>query len=39
MGQEFGLNDTEILERLQKKLNISAETAAAYLKQYGKVLV
>jgi hypothetical protein len=39
MGQEFGLSDAEILERLQKKLNLSAEAATAYLKQYGKVLV
>jgi hypothetical protein len=39
MGQEFGLDDTQILERLQKKLNLSAEAAVAYLKQYGKVLV
>jgi hypothetical protein len=37
MGQEFGLSDTEILERLQKRLNISAEAAATYLEQYGKV--
>jgi hypothetical protein len=39
MGQEFGLDDTQILERLQKKLNLSAEAAATYLEQYGKVLV
>jgi hypothetical protein len=39
MGQEFGLDDTEILERLQKKLNLSTEAAANYLMQYGKVLV
>jgi hypothetical protein len=39
MGQDDGLSDTEILERLQKKLNLSAEAAVAYLKQYGKVLV
>jgi hypothetical protein len=39
MGQEFGLEDTEILERLQKKLNLSAEAAVIYLRQYGKVLV
>jgi hypothetical protein len=39
MGQEFGLSDAEILERLQKKLNLSAEAATAYLRKYGKVLV
>jgi hypothetical protein len=39
MGQEFGLDDTEILERLQRKLNLSAEAATTYLEQYGKVLV
>jgi hypothetical protein len=39
MGQEFGLTDAEILERLQKKLDVSPESAAGYLKQYGKPLV
>jgi hypothetical protein len=39
MGQEFGLDDAAILERLQNKLKLSAETAAAYLEQYGKSLV
>jgi hypothetical protein len=39
MGQEFGLDDTQILDRLQKKLNLSAEAAVTYLTQYGKVLV
>jgi hypothetical protein len=39
LGQEDGLDDTAILERLQKKLKLSAETAAAYLEQYGKSLV
>jgi hypothetical protein len=39
MGQDDGLSDTQILERLQKKLNLSEEAAATYLEQYGKVLV
>jgi hypothetical protein len=39
MGQEFGLTDAAILERLQKKLDVSPEVAAGYLKQYGKTLV
>jgi hypothetical protein len=39
MGQEDGLNDADILERLQKKLNLSVETATDYLQQYGKALV
>jgi hypothetical protein len=39
MGQEFGWTDAAILERLQKKLDVSLETAAGYLKQYGKTLV
>jgi hypothetical protein len=39
MGQELGWTDDAILERLQKKLDVSLETAAGYLKQYGKTLV
>jgi hypothetical protein len=39
MGQEAGWDDAEILERLQKKLNVSLEKATDYLNQYGKVLV
>jgi hypothetical protein len=39
MGQELGWTDDAILERLQKKLDVSLETAAGYLKQYGKILV
>jgi hypothetical protein len=35
-GQEFGLADAAILERLQKKLDVSPEVVAGYLKQYGK---
>lgn len=36
MGQEFGLDDAAILKRLQEKISLSFETAAAYLEQYGK---
>jgi hypothetical protein len=39
MGQELGWTDAAILERLQKKLDVSHETAVDYLKQYGKALV
>jgi hypothetical protein len=39
MGQEDGLDDATILNRLQKKLNLSVEKATAYLEKYGKALV
>lgn len=39
MGQEFGLDDTAILKRLQEKTGISLETATAYLERYGRRLV
>ena len=39
MGQEDGLDDTIILERLQEKIGLSLEAATAYLEQYGKQLV
>lgn len=39
MGQEFGLDDAVILNRLQEKIGLSPETAAAYLEKYGKQLV
>ena len=39
MGQEFGLNDADILKRLQEKIGLSLETAVSYLKQYGKQMV
>ncbi|KAI4443493.1 hypothetical protein [Schaedlerella arabinosiphila] len=39
MGQEFGLDDADILRRLQEKIGLSLETAAAYLEWYGKQLV
>ena len=34
MGQEFGLDDAAILKRLQEKIGLSLEKAAAYLEQY-----
>lgn len=36
LGQEYGLNDEEILKQLQEKIGVSLEQAMAYLKQYGK---
>lgn len=39
MGQEVGLNDLEILQKLQEKIGLSFEEAKAYLNQYGKQLV
>ena len=39
MGQEFGLDDTAILTRLQEKIGVSLERAKAYLEEYGKQLV
>ncbi|MDE6052608.1 MAG: hypothetical protein K2G55_02335 [Lachnospiraceae bacterium] len=39
MGQEFGLDDTAILTRLQEKIGVSLERAKAYLAEYGKQLV
>ena len=39
LGQEDGLDDNTILERLQEKIGLSAEEAGVYLKQYGKQLV
>ena len=33
MGQEFGLDDAAILKRLQERIGLSLETAAAYLEQ------
>ena len=39
MGQEFGLDDADILRRLQEKIGLPLETAAAYLEWYGKQLV
>ena len=34
MGQEFGLSGPQILEYLQKNLNVSEEQAQEYLKEY-----
>ncbi len=39
MGQEFGLDDTAILERLQERIGLSLENATAYLERYKKQLV
>lgn len=39
LGQEYGLNDEEILKQLQEKIGVSLEQAMTYLKQYGKQLV
>ena len=39
MGQEFGLDDAAILQRLQERIGLSLETAVAYLEQYGKQLM
>ena len=37
-GFEFGLSRENILERLQKKLNISLQKAQEYMQKYGKLL-
>ena len=37
LGLELGLNETDILERLQRKLNLSLETAREYLEIFGNV--
>ena len=39
IGQEDGLDDADILKRLQEKIGLSLEHAAEYLEQYGKQLV
>ena len=36
LGQEDGLDDAVIIERLQKKAGLSLEKAKSYLAQYGK---
>lgn len=38
-GFEFGLSEDDILERLQKKLNLSLQTAQEYIKMFGKQTV
>ncbi len=35
-GYEFGLSEDNILERLQKKLDVSLQTAREYLGRFGK---
>lgn len=35
-GYEFGLSENDILERLQKKLNISLQKAQEYFKMFGR---
>lgn len=39
MGQENGLDNTMIIEKLQDKIGLSPEQAAEYLERYGKTLV
>ncbi len=39
MCQENGLDDLEIIQKLQEKSGVPLEDAKAYLKQYGKQLV
>ena len=34
LGQEYGLDDSAILKRLQDKLGLSLKQATAYLEQY-----
>jgi hypothetical protein len=36
MGCEFGLSESDILSKLQEKLNISSQKAQEYLRQFGK---
>jgi hypothetical protein len=36
MGYEFGLSENDILEKLQSKLQVSAQKAQEYLEQFGK---
>lgn len=38
-GFEFGLSENDILERLQKKLNVSLQMAQEYIKMFGKQTV
>lgn len=39
LGQEDGLDDTTILQRIQERIGLSLEEAMTYMKQYGKRLV
>jgi hypothetical protein len=36
MGHEFGLSESDILTKLQEKLDISSQKAQEYLRQFGK---
>lgn len=38
MGKDDGLDDAAIISRLQEKVGLSREQAAAYLEKYGKQL-
>lgn len=38
-GYDFGLSDNDILDRLQKKLNVSEEVAQGYIEMFGKQTV
>lgn len=39
LGQEYGLDEGEILQQMQEKIGLSLDKAKSYLKQYGKQLV
>ena len=39
LGQEEGLDDAALLKRIQERIGVSLEQAAAYLEQYGKQTV
>ena len=39
LGQEDGISDDVIIERLQKKAGLSFDNAKMYLEEYGKQLV
>lgn len=39
LGQEYGLDDGEILKQMQEKIGLSLDKAKSYLMQYGKQLV
>lgn len=36
LGQEDGLSDAAIIERIEKKTGVSYEKAEAYIEEYGK---
>jgi hypothetical protein len=36
MGDEFGLSESDILTKLQEKLDISSQKAQEYFRQFGK---